>query len=380
VNYGPNINVLGAPFVILLRYFSREIFATMFAVAGIVLVISMGWRFSAYLDKAAAGTMTQEVLFALMGYRLPGFLELIVPVSFFLAIMLVYGRLYVDNEMIVLQSCGMSTRRLMGMTLLMAIIVMLITAALSLWLKPLGEQRVEELLRGQQQLTEFDTLIPGRFQALSSGKRVTYTEGITDDGDLRGVFINEYQDIHHANQPRNAVTVIAESGATRVDGNGRRFLVLQNGQRYQGIPGERGYQVISYEEYGQLVGSTEVDKLKTRRGAMSTGQLFQAETKEAAAELHWRLAVILLVPVIALMAVPLAKVNPRQGRFTRLVPAMILCFLYILMLSGARSAIEKGDLPQGLGLWWVHGLFVLVVAGAYQLDRVMEFFNRLLRR
>ena len=95
----------------------------MFAVAGIVLVISVGWRFSAYLDKAAAGTMTQEVLLALMLYRLPGFLELIVPVSFFLAIMLVYGRLYVDNEMIVLQSCGMSARRLMGMTLVMALIV-----------------------------------------------------------------------------------------------------------------------------------------------------------------------------------------------------------------------------------------------------------------
>ena len=352
----------------------------MFAVAGIVLVISMGWRFSAYLDKAAAGNMTQEVLFALMGYRLPGFLELIVPVSFFLAIMLVYGRLYVDNEMIVLQSCGVSTQRLMGMTLVMAVIVMLITAALSLWLKPLGEQRVEELLRSQQQLTEFDTLIPGRFQALSSGKRVTYTEGITEDGGLRGVFINEYQDIHHANQPRNAVTVIAESGATQIDGDGRRFLVLQNGQRYQGAPGQRGYQVFSYEEYGQLFDSTVVDNLKTRRGAMSTSQLFRVETREAAAELHWRMAVILLVPLIALMAVPLAKVNPRQGRFTRLVPAMILCFLYILMLSGARSAIEKGDLPQGLGLWWVHGLFLLVVVCAYQLDRVVETFNRLLRR
>ncbi len=361
--------------MILLRYFSREIFTTTFAVAGIVLVISMGWRFSGYLDKAAAGALTQEVLFALMAYRLPGFLELIVPVSFFLAIMLVYGRLYVDNEMIVLQSCGMSTRRLMGMTLTMALVVMLITAILSLWLKPLGEQRVESLLQGQQELTEFDTLIPGRFQALSSGKRVTYTEGINREGELSGVFINEYQGDHYENQPHKAVTVIAESGETQLDKSGRRFLVLQNGKRYQGTPGNRGYQVISYEEYGQQVDSTVVRKLKTRRAAIPTGELLTTESAEAAAEFQWRLAVIILVPVIALMAVPLARVNPRQGRFTRLVPAMILCFLYILMLSGARSAMEKGDLSRELGLWWVHGLFVLIVAGAYQVDRLSEMFN-----
>lgn len=351
----------------------------MFAVTGIVLVISMGWRFSGYLEQAAAGAMTQEVLFALMAWRLPGFLELIVPVSFFLAIMLVYGRLHVDNEMIVLQSCGMSTRQLMGMTLGMALLVMLMTAVLSLWLKPLGEQRVEALLRSQQQLTEFDTLIPGRFQALSSGKRVTYTEGITEAGELSGVFINEFQDHHYRNERRNAVTVIAESGSTRVDDTGRRFLVLRNGRRYQGTPGDQGYRVISYGEYGQLVDSTVVSDLKTRRAAIPTGALLTRDTPEAVAELNWRFSVILLVPVIALMAIPLARVNPRQGRFTRLVPGMILCFLYILMLSGARSAVERGDLPQETGLWWVHGLFLLVVAAAYQLDRVSLMLNRLLR-
>jgi lipopolysaccharide export system permease protein len=80
--------------VILFRYFAREIFITMFAVAGIVLVISMGWRFSGYLENAAAGLMSREVLFAVMAYRLPGFLELIIPVSYFLSIMLVHGRMH----------------------------------------------------------------------------------------------------------------------------------------------------------------------------------------------------------------------------------------------------------------------------------------------
>lgn len=350
----------------------------MFAVAGIVLVISMGWRFSGYLNEAAAGLMTKEVLFALMGYRLPGFLELIVPVSFFLAIMLSYGRLHVDNEMIVLRSCGMSEGRLIFLTLLMAALVMVLTALISLWLKPLGEHQVEELLRGQKNLTEFDTLVPGRFQTLSSGKRVTYTEGVTAQGDLSGVFINEYQDAQDGSGPRDSVTVIAESGKTQVDAQGQRFLVLNNGLRYRGRAGEKNYQVISYEEYGQLVEKSSSTRDGKRRTAIPTVQLLGSSDPEEVSELHWRMAVVLMIPVIALMAIPLARVNPRQGRFTRLVPAMILCFLYILLLSGARSGLEKGSLPLELGLWWVHAVFLVIAALVYQLDRVLEAISRMM--
>jgi lipopolysaccharide export system permease protein len=362
--------------VILSRYFAREIFITMFAVAGIVLVISMGWRFSGYLENAAAGLMSREVLFAVMAYRLPGFLELIIPVSFFLSIMLVHGRMHADSEMIVLHACGMSTWRLIQMTLLTALAVMIMTAMISLWLKPMAEQRVETLFRDQHNLTEFDTLIPGRFQTLTSGKRVTYTEGISDEGELARVFINDYKEAAD-NEPREAVTVIADSGKTQVDGAGRRFLVLNNGRRYQGKPGEKNYQSIEYEEYGQLVVSGASIRGKKRRTAIPTSELFGATDAKAVSELHWRVGVVLLIPVIALLAIPLARVNPRQGRFTRLVPAMILCFVYILALSGARTALEKGDIPLDLGLWWIHGIALGTTFLMYRLEWMGEKLNNL---
>ena len=362
--------------MILFRYVAREIFITMFAVTGIVLVISMGWRFSSYLENAAAGLMSSEVLCAVMAYRLPGFLELIIPVSFFLSIMLVHGRMHVDSEMIVLESFGMSTGRLIQMTLVTALAVMIMTATVSLWLKPMGEQQVEILLGDQSSLTEFDTLIPGRFQTLASGKRVTYTEGLSDEGELARVFINEYKEAA-GNKPRQAATVIAESGRTQVDDAGRRFLVLNNGWRYEGKPGDKNYQSIEYEEYGLLVDSGASIQRKKRRTAIPTSALLGATDAEAVSELHWRVGVVLLIPVIALLAIPLARVNPRQGRFTRLVPAMILCFVYIVALSGARTALEKGDIPMGLGLWWVHGLALGVTFLMYRLDWMGEKLDKL---
>ncbi len=362
--------------MILFRYFAKEVFLTMFAVSGIVLVISMGWRFADYLQQAAAGDMTSEVLLTLMAYRLPGFLELIIPVGFFLAIMLTYGRMHVDNEMIVLHASGISSARIIGMTLCLSLGAMLFTAMISLWLKPLGERQVEALLAGQRNLTEFDAMIPGRFQMANQGKRMAYTEDISDEGELTGVFINDFKD--DAPRPGDVVTVIAERGTTQLDSGGKRRLVLNNGARYRGIPGQNSYQIIAYEEYGQLVESEASTDKQRRRTAIPTLELFTLEDARGVSELHWRMSVLLMLPILALMAIPLSRVNPRQGRFTRLVPGMLLCFLYLVSLSAARSELERGGLPLEYGLWWIQGIFMAVTACLYRLDRWLELLGRVL--
>lgn len=351
----------------------------MLAVAGVVLVISMGWRFSGYLSEAASGLITRDVLFLVMAYRLPGFLELIIPISFFLAIMLAYGRLYADSEMVVLQSCGMSPRRLIFLTLALSILVMVVTAVLSLWLKPVGEGRFEKLFTDQRNLTEFDTLVPGRFQSLRSGKRVTYTEKMADEGNLRNLFINEYQESNFFG-PKDVVTIVAESGESIVDANGNRILVLRDGTRYNGKPGTNDFRVIEFDEYGQRIEKEEDNFQYHRRAAIPTRDLLETGTSQHISELHWRIGVILMVPVIAVMAIPLSRVNPRQGRFTRLLPGMLCCFLYVICLSAARSAIEKEQLPVALGLWWVHGIFILIVWLMFYLDRLTGFLTTVVRR
>jgi lipopolysaccharide export system permease protein len=315
--------------------------------------------------------MTGEVLFALMAFRLPGFLEIIIPISFFLALMLTYGRLHVDHEMIVLQACGMSPTRIVFITLMISAIVMLLTSLVALWVKPMGERQVQVLLQEQKNLTEFDTLVPGRFQSLSSGRRVTYTEEINDKGELTEIFINEYLD-PAVPSARASATVIATSGRTEVDIEGRRFLVLNNGQRYEGKPGDPGYQIIEYKEYGQLVEKDSSIFLDERNSAIPSLDLFERSDPAGLSELHWRLSVVLMIPVIGLLAIPLSRVNPRQGRFTRLVPAMILCFLYVIALSAGKSGIEREDFPAEYGLWWIHGVFLLITFVIWHLEKITK--------
>lgn len=350
--------------MILFRYFAKEVFSTMLAVAGIVLVISMGWRFNGYLNEAANGIWTKDILYLIMLYRLPDFLELILPISFFLALLLAYGRLYVDSEMIVLQACGLSTARLIEITLALSVFVMVATAITTMWLKPAGESRVEKIYTRQLNLTEFDTLVPGRFQKIRSGRRVTYTERVDGKGILHNLFMNEYRNSRFSG-PKEVITVDAQTGDAFVDPNGNRFLVLKNGTRYSGKPGDPNYRVVRYKEYGQLVTKANRKYHYGWFSSVPTPKLLENATPGNIAELNWRISMILICPMIAMMAIPLARVNPRQGRFTRLVPGMLLCFMYVISLSAGRAAIEKGQLPAWPGLWWIHGIFGAITWALY---------------
>ena len=345
-------------FVIVFRYLSREVLWTLTAVSGVLLLIIMSGRFIKYLAQAAAGQLDASVLFVIMAYRLPGFMVLILPLGLFLGILLAYGRLYLDSEMTVLSATGMSDRKLIAYTQGPALLIALLVALLSFWVAPGGVLKTQQLLNQQDALTEFDTLAAGRFQALGSGQRVTYAGGLSEDRtELQDVFITERR-----GDGEDAVlgVLVAESGTQELNPDGSRYLVLNQGFRYEGQPGSPAFRTISYDTYGVLLPKPEVQTEVSDREAMSTVQLLSERGLDERAELQWRIAIPLLVPIVAFFAVPLARVNPRQGRFLKLLPAILLYMAYLALLISARGWIESGKLSPALGLWWVHGLFLLI--------------------
>ncbi len=349
--------------MIVFRYLSREVLLTLSAVSAVLLVIIMSGRFIKYLAQAASGALDPGSLFLIMGFRLPGFMQLILPLGLFLGILLAYGRLYLESEMTVLSATGMSQQRLLGLTMIPAAFVALIVAWLSLSLAPQGANQFQLLLNKQDALTEFDTLVPGRFQALSDGSRVTYTEELTNDRtNLSGVFISQ-KSLGQDAKDRSISVLVAETGHQEVRPDGSRWLILNNGYRYDGNPGLADYRAIKYDTYGVLLPKPEVSSDITEREAIPTSELFKSDALRERAELQWRLSLPLLVFIVTLMAVPLSRANPRQGRFLKLLPAILLYMAYLTILIAARGALEKGKMPIALGLWPVHGLFLLIGLG-----------------
>jgi lipopolysaccharide export system permease protein len=350
--------------LIVFRYLSREVLLTLSAVSAVLLVIIMSGRFIKYLAQAASGALDPGSLFLIMGFRLPGFLQLILPLGLFLGILLAYGRLYLESEMTVLSATGMSQQRLLGMTLFPAALVALVVAWLSLSLAPQGANQFQLLLNKQDAMTEFDTLVPGRFQSLAEGTRVTYTERLSDDrANLGGVFISQKNTSADKSKDRGISVLVAQKGRQEIKADGNRYLILDNGYRYDGNPGQADYRAIKYDTYGVLLPKPDASDEVTARDAMPTRDLWGSDDPRVRTELQWRLSLPLLVFIVTLMAVPLSRVNPRQGRFLKLLPAILLYMAYLTILISARGALEKGKIPAALGLWWVHALFLAIGLG-----------------
>jgi len=346
--------------LIVFRYLSREVLITMSAVSAVLLVIIMSGRFIKYLAQAAQGLLDPGSLFMIMGVRLPGFLQLILPLGLFLGILLAYGRLYLDSEMTVLTATGMSQQRLLAITLAPALFIALLVAWLSLWLAPQGITQMQLLLNKQDAMTEFDTLAPGRFQSMRDGTRVTYTETLANERtELGGVFISD------KNRPRNGKdggtsVLVGTTGVQEIHADGSRYLILKDGYRYDGTPGQADYREIKYDTYAALLPKPEVSSEIDDRDAIPTSDLLGSDDPRMKSELQWRLSIPLLVFVVTVLAVPLSRVNPRQGRFLKLLPAVLLYMAYLALLIAGRGMLDKGKIPMALGLWWIHGIFLAI--------------------
>ena len=347
--------------MIIFRYLFREVMVTLSAVSAVLLVIIMSGRFIKYLAQAAQGALDPSVLFLIMGYRIPGFLQLILPLGLFLGFLLAYGRLYLDSEMTVLSATGVSQRRLTLYSMAPALVVAVLVGWLSLSLAPQGVSGVGRILQQQESLTELDTIVPGRFQAMKDGSRVTYAQDVSEDRTaLEGVFMSEKRLSQDRSQERGITLLLAEGGRQQIREDGSRYLILENGFRYDGEPGEADYRVIQYDTYGVLLERPSMAVEASEREAMPTRKLFGSDDPALQAELQWRVSIPLLVFIVTLLAVPLSKINPRQGRFLKLLPAILLYMTYLGLLIAARGQLDKGKLSPELGLWWVHGLFLVL--------------------
>jgi lipopolysaccharide export system permease protein len=337
------------------RYLSREVLVAMLAVSATLLLIIMSGRFVRYLGDAASGKIAVDVLFAIMAYRLPGFLELVVPLGFFIAILLAYGRLYMDSEMAVLSACGMSQQQLLAITAIPAVLVACLVGAMSLWVSPWGAAQTEKLLAEQRSRSEFTTLRSGHFQPFSGGKVVTYVESVSDNRTrLNQLFLA---------QVGNPTSVaIAEVGKLRHNSEyDERYLELQQGIRYQGRPGSADYQITEFNTLAQHIPEPEVSEAySTEADARSTRELLNDHSDAARATLQWRLSMPLLVLVVAFLSVPFSRTSPRQGRYVKMLPAILLYLLYLAALSTVRSEMEAGKFPLMPGLWSVHGVFIAI--------------------
>ena len=331
--------------MIIRRYLVKQVVSTSVVVIALLTLIMMGGRLIKYFGVAAQGRLDVSILFSIIGYRLPEFLTLILPLGFFISLMLVFGRLYVDHEMAVFNSSGLSRNHLAKLLVPMTVGFMLIQSFLMFWAGPWGVRKYEELTSTQAIRSGFDLVRPKEF--ISSGPYTIYAGDLSEDRKkLRDIFV--YQRAKAQGKP-DVIILAKEAERIDVPGDTASVVDLTEGRRYEIYPGQPKYSHIEFESYRLRLENNKEAKFDSAEvDALPTMQLWENRHDPViASELWWRVFVPLTLFVALFLAVALSEVSPRQGRYLKLFPALLIFASLIVILMALKTRITKEE----VGVW-----------------------------
>ncbi|MEZ5541701.1 MAG: LPS export ABC transporter permease LptF [Pseudomonadota bacterium] len=347
------------------RYLLKEVVSGWLAVTVVLWLVLVSNRLVQYLADAAEGNIPGSLIFNLLGLQMVKYLVLVVPFALALGVVLALSRLYRDNEMVVMSACGVGPGRIYRPLLLLAGLVAVLIAWLSLFVSPQVQGKSDRLRAVARQQADLTVLGAGRFNDLHGGRVTFYAERLSEDRThMENLFI-VVRGKDGQGQPAQLLT--AKTAERTTDpASGDDFLVLYDGYRYEGTPGTANYRIMQFGRYGVRVDLPDAVDPGDLRESVPTRRLLASGDTWDIAELQWRLSMPLSVIVLVLLAVPLTRGGPRQGRYGRLVLAVLMFVIYYNLLVTAKVWVGKGSVPPLLGLWWVSLLPVVMTLLLYQ--------------
>jgi lipopolysaccharide export system permease protein len=356
-DYFENVKARHSVPVIVHRALIREVLRTSGAVTLVMLSIFMAVRFVGFLRQAADGDIPVNSVLILLLLKLVTYMDVILPLMLYVAILMVLGRWNRDNEMTVIAACGIGLGSFLKPLLVLFLIVGSLVATFSLYLSPLAIRAAESIEQEFRNRSEMSGIVPGVFTETRRGRGVYFVESFDAEADrYRKIFV------YGSAFDREGV-VVAASGYRYVDPESNdEFLVLQNGTRYEGNPGEPDYRIVEFEAYAVRIRDRGRAAAVIPVKGMPTQKVFASDHRLLVTEWYWRLSKPISLPVLMIFALALSNVNVRRSRLPNMLIAFLIYFLYTNLVGFMVAAMKKQTIEPGWGLWWVHGGFLVVAA------------------
>jgi lipopolysaccharide export system permease protein len=345
--------------MIIQRYLLREILQSFVATLLVLLLIIVGNTFVRLLGNVSSGNLPVDLLgkMVLIG-SINGAIQLI-PVALLIGMMLAFGRLYQDNEISALHASGIGPKQFYKGIFLFVFPLTLLLAVMVLYIAPMLEQSTQSIKSEIKQRPEASGIPVGEFMHTQVGQRrfTLFVERMDEES-----VVMEHFFMHSGTDTKDTVLTAKKALLFIDQENGERVLQVNEGSRYDYDLVTNEFVIFRFGEHGLRVPSAKLsDKNKLTSAATLT--LLAQDTLASKAELHWRLAIILSAPIVALLAFPLSYTTPRQGRFGKLALGILLYAIYANLLITGKSLLEEGKVPSIIGLWWIHLLFIALALG-----------------
>lgn len=342
------------------RALRRELASVAGASFTVLFTIIVTWTLISILGKAAGGKVASSDVVSLILFAALNYLPTIIILTSFISVLMVVTRCYRDSEMVVWFASGLSLTQWIRPVLTFGLPLVLLTALLSFYATPWAKQKSAEYVERFEKREDLQQVSPGQFKESASSNRIFFVEGASGEKTVvHNVFVNT------VDQEGTAV-VVAKEGVITTDKRGDSFLVLTNGRRYKGLPGQADFQTMEFDKYTMRVANKSQDYgADLGADTMPLALLLADRNPVFDAELLWRISAPVTCLVLILLAIPLGFVNPRAGSSANLIIALLIFFSYNNLVKVVESSVRHGRLEFAASWWPLHLLAALGVLALF---------------
>jgi lipopolysaccharide export system permease protein len=346
--------------MIINRYLLREIIKPLVVSLAVLSILFTSYGAADFLSNAVNGLLPTDMIVQLIGLRTLIALELLIPISLYLAVIMAFGRMYSDSEITAIFALGFSPARVLGVVLGLSLCSALVVAGLSLIARPWAYQRSHELSDLAATALDTNDMKAGTFYAGSNGNRT--------------IFINRRagpagHEVFVQLKLRGITRIIHAGSVEQIPDktpHGGSEIHLTDAHVYDIVHESDGSDVVmNVKDLVVQLTSPQVEPPGYSSVAASTAYLVSSASAPDIAEIQWRLSTFWSTLLLGMLGVPLSRSRPRQGKYAKIGIAILIYAGYYLLYESARTWVQNGVIPAFPGLWWVPALLALVLMVAW---------------
>mgnify|MGYP001161010545 FL=1 len=342
--------------MIIKNYIYKDIFQKLVWIIGLLILIFASNKFVGFLSDAAEGNLPADMVFMMLGYKILASLPKIFPISILMAVLLVFTRMANDKELVVLEGAGGSKAFQMKIVGQFTVVFCLFVALTTLYVAPWAEQNIHLLKERAKEESDISGIRPGQFKEFSQGDRVVYVQNFLPEKSLmEDVFLQ-------VRQEENLGVLASDNAYFQYDRNsGNKYIVFNDGRRYVGEPDTLDYEITEYEKYAILIENVTRKSEILKTSALTTEEIISSDNMNYKAEFQWRISLIIICFCLSLFSVLLVQSSSNEKRYTPFVIGISVYLIYSNLLGIAQTLLRREIIPEFVGLWSVHIIFILVL-------------------
>ena len=324
--------------------------------AGVLLIfffLVVSSRFVGYFEQASEGLIDPNLIYKIVILRFPDFITLLLPLSFFLGVVITMSRLYSDREIYGFFTGGLSEIDFLKYLLPQSLLFFFLTLLLSIYVAPYTKELSKEMISLDSLQEQFESIKPNQVFPLKNN------EGFVFIKDKQESVFDEVV-LYISNEDYSSIVVADQLSYD--DLNSIMNLNFKNGSMYQGLF-EEGSLVVSTFKNLKIPVSTEENSV----AGLSFARLFDYSARSTKSQMQWNISIPITIFILLIIGINLSKVEPRQGRLSVLLPAIFVYILYLSLLILARESFDNNSAITQNYIWFVHFIFfIFSIFGLYK--------------